>query len=234
MTKSRNINNPKFRWTPARDEQLRALYPDNTATVVAEIIGARPQQIYSRAHRLGIEKSPEFFASDRSGRVSRGKQHPSIVATQFKPGLQPWNKGTHFAAGGRSAETRFKPGDKPHTTMPLGSYRLVTEKDGTKHLERKTSEAAGANHMRWTPVSRLVWEAAHGPTPAGCLVVFKPGMRSAVLEEITVDRLECITRAEHAARNHPNRSNPEIAKLIQLKGAITRQVNRIQRESTNV
>ena len=115
--------------------------------------------------------------------------------------------------------------------MPVGSYRVVTNKTGAMHLEQKTSEAKGANHMRWTPVSRLVWMAANGPVPAGSVVVFKPGMRTLVLEEITLDRVECITRKENAARNHPNRSNPEMAKLIQLKGAITRQVNRIQKES---
>ncbi|MNR62573.1 hypothetical protein D3C85_1846370 [compost metagenome] len=55
-------------------------------------------------------------------------------------------------------------------------------------------------------------------------------MRTNVLEEITADRLECITRGENAERNHPRARSPELAKLVQLKGAITRQVNRIARE----
>ena len=56
-------------------------------------------------------------------------------------------------------------------------------------------------------------------------------MRTNVLEEITVDRLECISMAENAQRNHPRSRNPELARLVQLKGAITRQVNRIAKES---
>ena len=115
--------------------------------------------------------------------------------------------------------------------MPIGSYRTVTEKTGRKHLELKISDAKGSNDKRWKPVSRLVWEAKNGPVPAGHFVVFKPGMHTLVVEEITLDRVECITLAENARRNHPNSYNPELARLVQLKGAITRQVNRIQKES---
>lgn len=48
--------------------------------------------------------------------------------------------------------------------------------------------------------------------------------------EITIDRLECITRAENLRRNGVWR-DPELGKLYQLKGAIARQVNRIRKES---
>ncbi|MFD1839535.1 hypothetical protein [Paracidovorax cattleyae] len=67
--------------------------------------------------------------------------------------------------------------------------------------------------------------------PDGHICVFKPGQRTTVLEEITADRVECISRAENARRNHPRNKSPELAKLVQLKGAITRQVNRIAREA---
>ena len=231
MTKSRGIYKPKAVWTPEREKLMRDFYPHVPTEEIVKALGVCKSSIYRKAKDLGLLKTEDFMASDHSGRVKRGQQHPRMVATQFKPGLQPWNKGTHYQAGGRCAETQFKPGQQPHTTMPVGSYRVVTNKTGGKHLEQKTSEAKGANHMRWTPVSRLVWMAANGPVPAGSVVVFRPGMRTLVRDEITLDRVECITRKENAARNHPNRSNPEMAKLIQLKGAITRQVNRIQKES---
>ena len=57
------------------------------------------------------------------------------------------------------------------------------------------------------------------------------GMKTAVEAEVTADRLECITRAENAHRNHPRNRDPELGRLVQLKGAITRQVNRIAREA---
>ena len=76
----------------------------------------------------------------------------------------------------------------------------------------------------------LVWMAAHGPVPAGHLVVFRPGCRTTVLADITLDKVECISMAEHARRNHPRSRSPELAKLVQLKGAITRQVNLIAQQ----
>lgn len=219
-------------WTEADLAKLRHLYPDNTGQSVATALGRGIKSVYGKAHELDLKKSAEFFSADASGRVTRGKQHPAMVASQFKKGLVPWNAGrAGWQAGGRAKETQFKPGGKPHTTLPVGSYRLCTDsQSGRKVLEQKFSEAPGGNHKRWAPVSRLVWEAAHGPVPKGHIVVFKPGTFTTVLEEITLDKLECISRADNARRNHSSNKSPELAKLVQLKGAITRQVNRIARE----
>lgn len=230
MTKSRDILLPKRFWTAAERDIVRDLYPDIPCADIAALLQRNPRSIYQVARQMFLKKSEYFNVSDMSGRVKRGHTNPRMIGTRFKPGIVPWNTGTHYTAGGRSAQTRFKPGNKPHTTLPVGSYRTVTDKTGRKSLERKVSEAKGSNNKRWKPVSRLVWEAAHGPAPAGCIVVFRPGMHTLVLEQITLDRLECITRKQNATRNHPYNYSPELGKLVQLKGAITRQVNRIQRE----
>lgn len=214
-------------WTPDEDRKMRDLYPRMTGADVAQVLGRSLSSVFQRARKLSLEKSPEFLASDRSGRIARGKQHPNMIASQFKPGLQPWNKGVNWIAGGRSAETRFVKGAKPHNTQPVGSYRI--NKEG--NLQRKVSEDAGNNSKRWRTVAELVWVAANGPVPAKHIVVFKPGLRTCVLEEITVDKVECITRAENARRNHPRNHDPELGRLVQLKGAINRQVNRIAREA---
>jgi hypothetical protein len=55
-------------------------------------------------------------------------------------------------------------------------------------------------------------------------------MRTTVEAEVTAERLECISKADNLQRNHPRTKHPELARLVQLKGAITRQVNRITRE----
>lgn len=229
MTKSRDINQPRAVWTAAQETVLRALYPNQTAQHVATTLGISVSQVYSRATRMGLGKSEAFKASDKTGRIARGLQHPSMVATRFQAGLTPWNKGLPYVAGGRSVETQFKKGVPPRSTMPVGSYRVVTEKGGRQHLEQKTSEAHGSNDKRWTPVARLVWVAAHGPLPEGHFVVFKKGCGTVKLEDITLDRLDCISRAEHALRNSVWKQDPAVAKLYQLKGAINRQVNRINR-----
>lgn len=218
-------------WTPENLDALRRLYPDYTADMVARVIGCTTGAVHRKAANLGLSKSEAFKASDASGRIQRGKQHPAMVASQFKPGHQTWNKGTNYVAGGRSAETRFKPGRRPEEVrnyLPIGSLRVCA--DG--YLERKvTDDRSIAPARRWVAEHRLVWEAAHGPIPAGHVVVFKPGQKTAVPELITADRLECITRKDLARRNHPRNKSPELARLVQLKGAITRQVNRIAREA---
>ncbi|WP_367846425.1 hypothetical protein [Rhodoferax sp. WC2427] len=116
---------------------------------------------------------------------------------------------------------------RPHTWLPIGSYRI----NSCGVLERKVNDLPGANHVRWHPVARLIWEEANGPVPKNHIVVFKPGRASTVLERITLDCVECISRGENIRRNHPRSKSPELAKLVQIKGAITRQVNRIQREA---
>lgn len=211
---------------------MREFYPQLTGADMAKILKRSERSVYQRAKVLGLHKSAEFLASDRSGRIERGRKDPRMTAAQFKPGTVPWNKGSHYVAGGRSAETRFKKGQMSgaaqHKYVPIGSLRIT--KDGA--LERKvTDDPTIYPARRWTPVARLVWEAAHGPIPRDHLVAFKPGMRTAVEAEITLERLECISRAENARRNHPRSKSPDLARLVQLKGAITRQANRIAREA---
>ena len=221
----------RFYWTDEHVNTLRQLYPDYPADIVAKVIGCAVGSVHRTAARLGIRKSDAFKASDMSGRIQRGKQHPAMVASQFKKGLTPWNKGANYMPGGRSVETRFKKGRKPEEArnyLPIGSVRVNA--DG--YLERKLSDDPSIMPARrWVAVHRLVWEAKHGPIPDGHIIVFKPGMRTAVEADITADRLECISRADNARRNHPAAKSPELFRLVQLKGAITRQVNRIAREA---
>lgn len=213
-------------WTAEQLDKLRQLYPTTRTADLAKDLQNPIDRVYSKASALGLRKDESFLATSNSGRILRGGRLGK--ETQFQAGQAPWNAGLKgFDAGGRSAETRFKAGGKPHTTMPVGSYRI--NKDG--HLQRKIGEASGANHKRWRNVAELLWIEANGPVPEGHIVIFCPGMRTAVLEEITLDRIECISRADNARRNHPSNKSPELARLVQLKGAITRQVNRIAREA---
>lgn len=215
-------NHPMTRspWTPEQVAALRLAYPDNDADVVAKVLGHSKGSVYRKAAKLGLKKSDAF----------RARVDPRVQSTKFQPGNQPWNKGISYPSTGRAVETQFKPGHKPATTLPVGSYRI--NKDG--HLQRKIGETPGCNSKRWRGVAELVWVEANGPLPPKHIVVFRPGQKTAVLEQITLDRVECISRAENARRNHPVNKSPELAKLVQLKGAITRQVNRINRASKDL
>ena len=231
MTKSRGIQAPRTPWTEPELEILRDLYPDLPAGDIAALLDRSLSVVYDRANRMGLKKSAEFLASDLSGRVARGRQLPSMVASQFKKGQISWNKGLHYMPGGRGAETRFKKGRAPQESrnyVPIGSLRISA--DG--YPERKVSDDQSLYPARrWVAVHRLVWVEAHGEIPDGHIVVFKPGCKTTEIERITPEILECITRGEHARRNHPRSRSPELGRLVQLKGAITRQVNRIVRQA---
>ena len=107
--------------------------------------------------------------------------------------------------------------------MPIGTTR--GKPDG--YLYRKvTDDLSLAKNRRWTPVHRLVWEAEHGSVPEGHTVAFKPGRKTTEIALITVDALELLSRAELMQRNHYQRYPKEVAQLIQLKGALSRQINK--------
>jgi hypothetical protein len=141
------------------------------------------------------------------------------VRTRFKPGLTPWNKGTHYVAGGRSAETRFKPGNRSGRAAQLyrevGSLRLNA--DG--YIDLKVCEAPGAK--AWRGLHLVLWEDAHGPLPPGHCLVFRDRDKW----NVCLANLELVTRADNMRRNTYHRYPQPIPQLIQLRGALTRQIN---------
>lgn len=221
---------PHHPWSNVELQLLREIYPDVPGQDLASLLDRCLSSVHRKAKKLGIGKSNAFKASDYSGRVQRGRQDPRMIGSRFKKGLTPWNKGKHTYAGGRSVETRFKkgrPAHEAHNYVPIGTEKL--DRDG--YLVRKVTDDPRIFPVRrWVAVHRLVWEKAHGPIPPGHMIRFLPGKFTNKVEEITVDRLELITQAENAARNHW-RNNPTLKALVPLKTHITRQVNRIAREA---
>lgn len=217
MAKRRN----RQPWTEAELATVRDRFPHIRTKDLAAQLGRDYGSVCAQAYRMGLQKTEAFYTdAGLSGRLvgQRG------ATSRFQKGLVPWNKGMKLPSGSQHANTRatqFKPGAVPHTWQPVGSYRIVP--DGV--LEQKMSEAKGPNHVRWKPVHRLVWEAAHGPVPAGHIVVFKPGMKTTVLEDITLDRLECITLRENMQRNSVHaKYPPELFRLVQLRGQLKRAI----------
>jgi hypothetical protein len=199
---------------------LRDLYPRFKSENVAFMLGHSIEAVYRKANSLGLKKTAEFLASGYAGRLDgvRGG------ATRFQKGQAAWNKGVQGVVGVQAAcrATQFKAGNAPHTTLPIGSYRL--DKDDT--LQRKISNDAGNSSKRWRGVHELVWIEANGPVPPKHIVVFKPGLRTNVLEEISVDRVECISLAENMRRNTRHNLPPELNEVIQLRAVLTRQINK--------
>jgi hypothetical protein len=201
-------NIPQRRWTAAEDAVLCRLYDTLPASEIGLQLGRSKASVQNRIATLGIAKG------HNSGRFAKGQT--------------PWNTGAPFVAGGRSADTRFKPGRPPELARnyaPIGTERV--SKDG--YLERKISDDLRlAPARRWRAVHILIWEATHGPLPSGHAIAFRDSNKRNLAE----DNLELVSRADLMRRNSFHRYGKEIAALVQLRATITRQINRKTQEAT--
>jgi hypothetical protein len=225
MTKSKGILGPRAVWTDEQLDTLRTTYAKFKTEDIATLVGHSVEHVYRKARKLGLKKSEEYLASPAACRLRRGDEVGR--AYRFQAGHSSWNKGTKGVHTGGDA-TQFKPGQRPVNTLPIGSTKF--DKSGT--LLRKVSDARGNNSKRWRGVHELVWVAANGPLPAKHIVVFKPGMRTNVLEEITLDRVECISLAENMRRNTVHNMPKELVPLVRLRAVLTRSINRREKNVT--
>lgn len=214
---SKRTNN--HRWTAQQTATLRQLYPDLPSAEIAAQLGIATKQVYYKAHKMGLKKSALFYATRDAGRLNgvRGQQ------TRFKPGQSSWNKGKKFDAGGRSKETRFTKGQRPHTWLPIGTERVSAE----GYLERKLTDT-GCTRRDYVPVHRIVWRDAGRDIPPGHALVFKDGNK----RNFDLDNLELVTRQELMRRNSYHNNYPkEVGEIIQLRSALNRKINnRLKKE----
>jgi hypothetical protein len=208
------------RWSPAGLATLRRLYADTPSKEIAHRVGRSIHQVYAKAADLGLEKSATYMAGPHACRLRRGDH----VGARFRypKGHIPANKGLRRPgfSPGRMAETQFKKGEATNW-KPVGATRLV---DG--YVYRKVSDI---RHVPWTRNWRcehfLMWEKAFGPVPDGHAIAFKDGDRT----HVVLENLELISRRELMARNTVHNLPPEIVEVIQLRGALVRQINRRSR-----
>lgn len=204
-------------WTDAEREVIRQRFVDEPTKAIAADLGRSYQAVACQAALMGLKKSPEYLR--KVGEESSKVAIAAGAKTQFKPGHRTWNTGKKgWTAGGRSGETRFKPGSKPQTWVPIGTE--VTDRDG--YTKRKVADdaAPGMSRLNWKFVHVLVWEEANGPVPPGHIVVFKDRNKS----NLALDNLECISRAENARRNTIHRYGPEVVSTIRLVASVRRRI----------
>ena len=208
-------------WTEAEREEVRRRYPDEVTADIGRDINRSVGGIYDQANKMGLKKSPEFMSRIHGSVLIRAG-----AASRFHAEQSPWNKGIPGSTGNHpnTKRTQFKPCRRPEEARnyrPVGSLRVC--KDG--YLERKvTDDQSIAPARRWGGVHRLVWEAVNGPTPKGYVVVFRTGMASTDPDEITIDRVELISRAELMRRNTRHNLPPELNALISTKARLTRLI----------
>lgn len=220
----RKLARPKRRpWTVREDATMRLLYPHESDELLQKIFRRSRCSIYGRASTLGLHKSPQYIAEELSRLGHRltlsGEAH------RFQKGSTPANKGLRRPgwAVGRMRETQFKKGQingwAAEYQRPVGATRII---DGYLYL--KVAEVPRRPWtVNWKLLHVLNWERANGrPVPDGHCLWFRDGDRMNVQPE----NLELITRAEGMRRNTVHRLPKELAQVVQLRGALVRQINK--------
>lgn len=126
---------------------------------------------------------------------------------KFK-GPSPWWDNRQFPRGAEVANH-----------LPIGNTQVLNG-----HLFKKVCDE-GPSFKKWQSVARLVWEEKNGPVPPKHVVRFKDGQHTTVEEEITIDKVECISMSENMRRNSRHNYGPEVNELFALQAALTRKLN---------
>ena len=163
-------------------ELLIEYYPHRSTKEVAFITGKSISQCYAKAFALQLHKTPEYLATEASGRLKKGNQ-----ATQFPKGNVPWNKGKKgIQIGGK--ETQFKKGHVPHNHRSLNQERI--DEDGYTYI--KIQEPG-----KWVLKHRHIYEQHYGKLEPHMIVTF----RDKNISNFDIDNLEAITKVENMERN---------------------------------
>lgn len=205
-------------WTSIEDQLLCDLYADVPTADVAALLGRKIGPVYQHAAKMGLHKSAAYLTSAEACRLRRG----DAVGTRhrYAPGHKTWNAGLKGWSAVGTEATRFKPGTVPPNRQQVGALRINS--DG--QLDIKLSDGLRS----WVQLSHYAWFLEHGQWPQkGYCLRFRDGD----MHNPDIKNLHLVTRAENMRLNsHYTNYPPEVARLVQLKGQIARQVNRINRE----
>lgn len=204
------------RFTEEEDQFIKDHYLSLPASFIDGLLGRCRNSVKQRMGRLGLVV-PAFITK------------VFVEDSYYKKGLIPINKGlkiTEYMTSeqiNKVKKTQFKKGQPPQNTL----YDFAISK-------RKDKRGAIYLHIRvrlsvWMPLQRYIWEQAHGPIPKAHKIIFKD--RNAL--NCNLDNLEMVSNAELLNRNSAHRFGPEIFKIIQLRGALNRQINKRLKQLSN-
>ncbi|WBH53522.1 hypothetical protein PALA8_04322 [Pseudomonas aeruginosa] len=78
----------------------------------------------------------------------------------------------------------------------------------------------------WKGIHILLWEEHFGPIPTGHCVCFKDNNK----QNVVIDNLEIITRAERMRRNSIHRYPPELKSAIRVISKLKRTIQEVEHE----
>lgn len=215
----------KVVWTLQMIEYLKRNYENVRTYDIALKLNISVSSVYNKAFSLGLKKSIDFIKEN-----SRENWKNNLKAQQnvYKKGRVPENKGKkqHEYMSQDSIErtklTRFKKNHIPHNAKADGDEVIRKDSSGNQYLMIKLPQ-----NRKLVYKHLWVWESANGNVPKGFNVVFKNGNTL----DCRLENLEMLSNSELMSKNSMQRFPEELRQLIQLKGALKRQINKIENKN---
>lgn len=227
-------------WTEAELAYLREHYAHRPSKAIAAALNRTVLSVYQGAAKIGLRKSEEFLRSSESGILIKGQTRPESIATQFKPGQIPPNKGKKMPPGwapGRMRATQFRKGERTGAAArnwkPIGT--IMPDHEGYLRIKIRDhihgQEPSGFGNVKvWPLLHRHYWEQANGTIPPKHIVSFIDGNRA----NCVLENLELISMAENARRNRMWNTMPrELAEVIHLTGQLKRKLREREQKQAN-
>ncbi len=223
-SKAKNLKikkDPEF-WRPVifTDSEIQYIkenYANTRTDLIAIKLNKEIELIYRKAAQLCIKKSKEFLASPDSGIFIKG----STTGHEYRypKGHIPANKGEKMSPElyKKCEPTMFKKGRLPHNTKSDGEISIRKSNNGSLYYHIRLSLG------KWQALHRFLWEKENGKIPNGFNIIFKDGNNS----NCKIENLELISNTELMQRNSIHNYPEDLQKLIQVKGALQRQINKI-------
>jgi hypothetical protein len=215
-----------FHFTPDQLEELKRDFPSTSNIDLANRFGCSIYTIENAGSRHNLKKNMKLIR--KTARKNFTADHPARKFL-FRKGNVPSNKGKKQAeymtpeAIERTKATRFSKGNRPVTCKKVGYERI--SKDG--YIQIKVGEGRRQFKLK----HRVIWAQHQGSIPDGYNVQFKDGNP----QNCHIENLYLISRSEQMKNENSfhARYPEEVQKLIQLKGALKRQINKINKENGN-
>jgi hypothetical protein len=198
------------RWSVHEDRILQRIYSDrHTRDVARYLPGRSAVGIHKRARKLGIFKTFRRW-SVREDRILRR------IYSHRRTGDVVCNLPGRSVASLHQRAQKLGLSKNPRV-MATGYVPVGTTRKHHGYWMVKVGEPT-----QWRRLHRVVWEATHGPVPRGALVTFRDGDADNCAPENLV-----LTTRQDIMRQHTYHNYPQpIPHLVQLRGILTRQINR--------
>ena len=198
----------------ADDLFLRQNYLEIPIKPLGKQIGKSFIAISTRLKHLGLTISPELASERKKKGMFRRGQIPPNKGKKMEEYMSPENLAIFRS-------NQFQKAHIPHNAKE--DWEEVKRKDSSGYYYWMI-KLPGKRKLVFKHI--WIWEEKNGPVSKGHNIIFKNGNSL----DCVLENLECLSNAELMKKNSVQRFPEELRKLIQLKGALKRQINKIEKK----